>query len=143
MNTPLSSWKEIAAYLGKGVRTVQRWERQFGLPVRRPSAKSHVIFAIPRELDTWIKQHQKAPVYKPDLRGNVAIAKKRRQEQVDLLTKLTSTYGRLEANEQELDKTIKRLTAGFRRDAAGTGLQANSKRTNGTGAAGKFKHSAA
>ena len=28
-----SSWKEIAAYLGKGVRTVQRWEAVLGLPV--------------------------------------------------------------------------------------------------------------
>ena len=142
MSTPLSSWKEIASYLGKGVRTVQRWERQFGLPVRRPSAKSHVIFAVQQELDGWIKQHQKAPVQKPDLRGNVAIAKKRRQEQVDLLTRLNRTFGRLEANEQELDKTIKRLTAGFPRDE-GTRLQANSKRTNGATAAGKFKHSAA
>ena len=24
----LDSWKEIAAYLGRGVRTVQRWERR-------------------------------------------------------------------------------------------------------------------
>ena len=23
----LDSWKEIAAYLGRGIRTVQRWER--------------------------------------------------------------------------------------------------------------------
>ena len=31
----LDSWKEIAAYLRKGLRTVQRWERTEGLPVRR------------------------------------------------------------------------------------------------------------
>src|SRR4051812_33630088 len=31
----LQSWKEIAAYLKRGVRTVQRWERSHGLPVRR------------------------------------------------------------------------------------------------------------
>ena len=24
-----TSWKEIACYLGKGIRTVQRWERDF------------------------------------------------------------------------------------------------------------------
>ena len=29
----LNGWKEIANYLGKGVRTVQRYEREFGLPV--------------------------------------------------------------------------------------------------------------
>ena len=31
----LDSWKVIAAYLGRGVRTVQRWERDEGLPVHR------------------------------------------------------------------------------------------------------------
>ena len=31
----LDSWKEIAAYLGRGIRTVQRWERDEGLPVHR------------------------------------------------------------------------------------------------------------
>ena len=31
----LNGWKEIAAFLGKGVRTVQRWEREQGLPVHR------------------------------------------------------------------------------------------------------------
>jgi len=35
----LSGWKEIANYLGKGVRTVQRYERYMGLPVRRPAGK--------------------------------------------------------------------------------------------------------
>ena len=32
----LNTWKEIATYMGRGVRTVQRWERELGLPVRRP-----------------------------------------------------------------------------------------------------------
>lgn len=50
----LGSWKEIACYLGKGVRTVQRWERQFGLPVRRPNANNKgVVCALPGELDDW------------------------------------------------------------------------------------------
>jgi hypothetical protein len=31
----LDSWKEIAAYLGRAIRTVQRWEREEGLPVHR------------------------------------------------------------------------------------------------------------
>jgi len=128
MSAALSSWKEIAAYLGKGVRTVQRWERQFGLPVRRPSAKSHVIFALQQELDAWIKQHQRAPVHKPDLHTAVATAKKRRQEQAALLGRLNTTFGRLEAAEQELDLNIKRLMAGFRQSADRLRLAAGSKR---------------
>jgi len=52
----LSSWKEIGAYLGRSVRTVQRMEVELGLPVRRPRghARSSVM-AIPHELDTWLK----------------------------------------------------------------------------------------
>jgi hypothetical protein len=50
----LTSWKEIAAYLGKGVRTVQRWEREFGLPVRRPGGNSHVVHARCEDLQAWL-----------------------------------------------------------------------------------------
>ncbi len=35
----LDSWKEIAAYLKRGARTVQRWEREEGLPVHRLAAR--------------------------------------------------------------------------------------------------------
>jgi hypothetical protein len=52
----LSSWKEIAEFLGKGVRTAQRWERELGLPVRRPPGKdSRVVFALREELTAWVK----------------------------------------------------------------------------------------
>ena len=52
----LTSWKEIASYLGKGVRTVQRWEQQFGLPVRRPNEKvKGIVHAKREELDTWLR----------------------------------------------------------------------------------------
>lgn len=50
-----TSWKEIASYLGKGVRTVQRWEAQFGLPVQRPNAHTKgIVRATREELDRWI-----------------------------------------------------------------------------------------
>ena len=51
----LNGWKEIANYLGRGVRTVQRWE-QFGLPVRRPKGSDRsAVLALSEELDVWIK----------------------------------------------------------------------------------------
>ncbi len=54
----LGSWKEIAAYLRKGVRTVQRWEQQLGLPVHRPEvAAKGMVFASPEELDQWLSMH--------------------------------------------------------------------------------------
>ena len=51
----LSGWKEIANYLGKGVRTVQRYEREFGLPVRRPAGRPWgSVVATRAELDAWV-----------------------------------------------------------------------------------------
>jgi hypothetical protein len=52
----LSCWKDVARYLGKGVRTVQRWEHTFDLPVRRASegGKSAIITTT-AEIDKWIE----------------------------------------------------------------------------------------
>jgi len=48
------SWKEIAAYLKRGVRTVQRWEREEGLPVRRlQHDKLGSVYGFKQELDAW------------------------------------------------------------------------------------------
>ena len=53
----LNSWKELSAYLGRGVRTLQRWEQELGLPVHRPRAKSRgPVMAVPEELDAWLRQ---------------------------------------------------------------------------------------
>jgi len=50
----LNSWKEIAAYLNRGARTVQRWEREEGLPVRRlRHDKLGSVYAYKSELDAW------------------------------------------------------------------------------------------
>jgi hypothetical protein len=55
----LSSWKDIANYTDKGVRTVQRWEHELGLPVRRPvnrAGKSMVMLNI-SDMDAWMESH--------------------------------------------------------------------------------------
>src|ERR1044071_8129887 len=50
----LQSWKELAAYLKRGARTVQRWEREEGLPVRRlQHGKLGSIYGYKSELDAW------------------------------------------------------------------------------------------
>jgi Tol biopolymer transport system component len=52
--TALESWKEIAAYLQRDVRTVTRWEKSEGLPIYRHLHKSRAsVYAYPSELDTW------------------------------------------------------------------------------------------
>jgi hypothetical protein len=50
----LDSWKEIAAYLKRDIRTVRRWEKALGLPVhRRYSLKRGLVYAYRHELDAW------------------------------------------------------------------------------------------
>jgi Tol biopolymer transport system component len=50
----LDSWKEIAAYLKRSVRTVHRWEKDEGLPVHRQLHKDlGSVFAYRAELDAW------------------------------------------------------------------------------------------
>lgn len=63
MAAVLTSWKEIASYMGKGVRTVQRWERELGLPIRRPKPKDkQIVLAFPDELDDWVRQQTLDPI---------------------------------------------------------------------------------
>jgi len=57
----LSGWKEIANYLGRGVRTVQRWEK-LGLPIRRPSAHLRTaVLARCNDLDAWLDNAATGP----------------------------------------------------------------------------------
>src|SRR5258708_2291363 len=55
----LESWGEIAAYLRREIRTVQRWERYQGLPVRRLLiGKLGSVYAYRSELDKWYRERQ-------------------------------------------------------------------------------------
>jgi len=50
----LDSWKEIAAFFGREVRTVQGWEKNEALPVHRHQhAKQGSVYAFRSELDAW------------------------------------------------------------------------------------------
>src|SRR5215475_1870514 len=51
----LNSWKEIARFLDRGVRTVQRWERDLQLPVHRiGKGKRSPVYAFVPELKFWV-----------------------------------------------------------------------------------------
>jgi hypothetical protein len=89
----ISGWKDIANYLGKGVRTVQRYERELGLPVRRPAGRvAGSVIATKAELDCWIASvplrevvplsqcEQDSSAILMDLRSNVADMRRLRQE---------------------------------------------------------------
>ncbi len=62
----LDSWKAIARYLGRSVRTVRRWEQQAGLPVHRLMHQSQAsIYAFKKELDAWRRSRAKPSVRLP------------------------------------------------------------------------------
>jgi Tol biopolymer transport system component len=51
----LDSWKEVAVYLRRDIKTVQRWERREGLPVHRlHHDKLGSVYAYRDELDAWV-----------------------------------------------------------------------------------------
>ena len=58
----LDSWKEIASYFRRGIRTVQRWEREEGLPVHRLThTKRCTVYADRDELTTWWERRKTTP----------------------------------------------------------------------------------
>jgi hypothetical protein len=53
----LTSWKEIAAYLDRDVRTCVRWEKRYGLPVHRLERDSKAkVFAYKEQIDQWLAE---------------------------------------------------------------------------------------
>ena len=73
----LHGWKEIASYFGRSVRTVQRWERDFGLPVRRfGMGRAEVVHAYVEELDRWrATAEAEAATDASESNGNGALAR--------------------------------------------------------------------
>lgn len=56
----LDSWKEIAAYLKRDIRTVQRWEKQEGLPVQRHLHDERgTAYAYTGEIDEWLQNRSR------------------------------------------------------------------------------------
>jgi hypothetical protein len=93
----LSGWKDIANYMGKGVRTVQRYERELGLPIRRPSGRTRgSVLVTKAELDVWINSafhHLPASPTMPS--ADFETLKSRALELAALLEQLTQSINEL------------------------------------------------
>jgi len=56
----LDSWKEIASYLGRSARCVQRWEKNLGLPVHRiHHIEGYTVYAYVAELEAWRQSRER------------------------------------------------------------------------------------
>ena len=63
----LDSWKEIAAYLGRDVTTVQRWEKRERMPVHRHlHDRMGSVYAFREELDAWVEARNVGPGKAPE-----------------------------------------------------------------------------
>lgn len=50
----LHGWKDISSYFGRSVRTVQRWEREYALPIRRfGMGRAELVHAYIDDLEQW------------------------------------------------------------------------------------------
>ena len=64
----LESWKDIAAFLGREVRTVQGWEKSEGLPIHRHQhSRQGSVYAYKTELQAWRQSRTVAPEAEPPL----------------------------------------------------------------------------
>jgi phage terminase Nu1 subunit (DNA packaging protein) len=76
----LSGWKEIASYLGCGIRTVQRWERQ-GLPVKRPpGGKRSRVIVDSEQIDSWVSHTSSGRGAASDVLASIKRARELRGE---------------------------------------------------------------
>lgn len=112
----LSSWKEIANYLGKGVRTVQRWENELALPVHRPVPGSRrIVITTKEELAAWlVKQQTRAQAKKePVSHSEIARMKRLVDDAVARAEKLRANAARLieqfESARAKRDSQLERL----------------------------------
>ena len=107
----LNSWKEIAAYLGRGVRTVQRWEAQLDLPVHRPAGKEHgAVLAFSHELDDWLNSCPLRHLSKNGSSSSEAVVgASRGLQQIEL--KLETILLKIEALTSHLDELSRQLNA--------------------------------
>ncbi len=108
----VSGWKDIATYLGKAVRTVQRYEMEAGLPIRRPSRRNlGSVLATKQELDAWVKASPLRHTFElsrtrsegsreafVDLKKNVAETRRLREEMHGLRDELSRSVEILQAH---------------------------------------------
>lgn len=114
----LESWKEIATYLNRAVRTVQRWARDSGLPVHRlATVKRGAIYAYKSEIDIWWQSRSSSLLSEPG--ANAAAARIVRRNVLRwlalgttaIVVLVTGMAARLVANSRSLEiATVRRLT---------------------------------
>lgn len=117
-NEVLNSWKEIAEYLHRGVRTVQRWEIELALPVRRPRGKSRsAVLALRPELDEWIRNcpQEKREAVEDGAPVENGGGLRQNHDTTELLVELRTLRSSLVKNRKDVHQALTELMANVRR----------------------------
>jgi hypothetical protein len=113
----LSGWKDIANYLGKGVRTVQRYEGDLRLPVRRPAGRARgSVVATTAEIDSWvaaspIREQLKTGISDSRPFASVEIMKHGIEEMVRLRSQMRELRVDLRVSMHRLDQSVRAIHA--------------------------------
>lgn len=59
----LDGWDEVASFFGRGLRTIQRWEKEGSLPIHRLfKGRRSLVHAYCDELKHWVRERENHPV---------------------------------------------------------------------------------
>lgn len=126
----LNGWKEIANYLGKGVRTAQRYERNFALPIRRPSGRlESAVMATRAEIDAWLSASTRRQMLTPvapleckcgEMRRNIARMTQLRAQIASARTELRTNLSRLKQASLRGEEAVQRISQSAPADFLGS-----------------------
>jgi hypothetical protein len=122
----LGSWKEIAIYFRRDVRTVQRWERTEGLPVKRIfHRRGSSVYAFTSELDVWLASRSPSQARSIDDKKYSSGANMPGQI---ILVARGAKRSAVESNSESKSRTIASSDPDPSNSGEGRGLVANGKR---------------
>jgi len=95
----LNSWKEISSYIGRGVRTVQRWEELYGLPVHRAAGRDRsAVYALSDEIDAWLRMGK---MHEQPANGHPEVTPRAAEQYRDLMSRASTLVDRLRLLRQQ------------------------------------------
>ena len=106
----LHSWKEIASYMGRGVRTIQRYESKLGFPIRRPAGTPRsAVLAFSAEIDMWLDKSPMKAEAEPTVAIRIAGEIVTREARTNHATSVHSVYSKAKLQQQRAEQMALRL----------------------------------
>lgn len=131
VNSPvLMGWKDIARYLNMGVRTIQRYECELELPIRRTGGTKGAVIATRTELDKWLAARPKRELSSPTRQSTLTVDSRWEALQAGLL-RMRELRKEMAQRRAELRAALSLLHGSIRVDAASFNLLANMQARTG------------